>query len=268
MAQKQRPFFRSPVNEHVPVWRYMDLTKFVWMLHSSALYFPNALTMNDPYEGYYTQGMAPSKESEEIFIRNMCAMEDGIFSIENEEHRESLRGQYRRFLGGLKVTTELFYVSCWHMNEEESSAMWKLYTSHGDSVCVKSTYQQLSGELPDDCYLGCVNYIDYRTDMFDVYEYLNFVVHKRISFAHEREVRAVINNALRLTASGKYVAPYPPVGGRKGIVVPINLTRVINEVYVSPDAKPPFLGVVQQLISKYGLDVPVKQSEVNAPPAY
>jgi hypothetical protein len=268
MVQKQRPFFRSPADENVPVWRYMDLTKFVWMLHNRALYFPNVLTMNDPYEGYYTQGLAPSKESEEIFIRNMCARESGTFSVESEDHRESLRAFYRRFLEGLKVTTELFYVSCWHMNEEESSAMWKLYTSHGDSVCVRSTYQQLSQELPDDCYLGCVNYINYKTDMFDVYEFLNFVVHKRKSFEHEREVRAVINNALTLTATGMYQPPYPAVNDRKAIVVPINLPRLINEVYVSPDAKPPFLDVVQQLISTYGLDVPVNQSEVNAPPAY
>ncbi len=262
MVKEQPPFFRRPTNQHVAVWRYMDFTKFVWMLDNKALYFPNALTLNDPYEGYYTEGMAPSKKSEEIFIRMMLARENSPSSIARKDHRE-LRGLYRYFLKDLKVTTELFYVSCWHMNEEESSAMWKLYTSRGDSVCVKSTYKQLSQELPEDCYLGCVNYIDYKTDMFDVFYYLNFVVHKRKSFEHEKEVRAVINNG---TITGK--PPYPPINDRKGIVVPIDLAHVINEVYVNPAAKPPFLEEVRQLISTHNLAIPVKQSEVNAPPKY
>jgi hypothetical protein len=267
MVQEQRPFFRRPADEHVRVWRYMDLTKFEWMLHNRALYFANAPTLNDPYEGYYTKTMAPSKESEDIFVRNMCARKNSPFSIASADHQKRLRTEYRRLLKDLKVITDLFYISCWHMNEEEeeSSAMWKLYTSHGDSVCVTSTYQQLSLALPDNCYLGCVNYIDYRKDMFDVYEYLNFVVHKRKSFEHESEVRAVINNAASLAT---LKPPYIPINDKRGILVRIDLARVINEVYVSPDAKPEFLEVVKQLISSHDLAVPIKRSEVNERPTY
>ena len=265
MVRQQPPYFRCPANEHIPVWRYIDLTKFEWMLQNKALYFPSAATMNDSYEGHYTRMMAPSKEAEEIFIRKMLARKDSPWSIEREDHLASLRRAYRNLLNvDLKGIRERFYISCWHMNEEESSAMWKLYTSREDSVCVRSTYQQLSQELPSDCYLGCVNYMDFERDMFDVYEFLNFVVHKRRAFEHEKEVRAVINNTGSLTGE----PPYPPVKDGKGIVVPIDLARIINEVRVSPDAKSPFLQEVQHLISIHGLAVPVKPSEVNAPPAY
>jgi len=243
----------------------MDLTKFVWMLHRRALYLSRASAMNDPYEGYYTQKMAPSEESEERFVRMMLSRRTHP-PLDEQTTVNELRSFYRRFLNkdGLKVTTDVFYVSCWHMNEEESSAMWKLYTSHGDSVCVKSTYNQLSQELPEHCYLGCINYIDFQAEIFDVYDFLNFVVHKRKSFEHERELRAVINIG---EATNRGLS-YTLINDSNAVVVPINLSRVVNEVYVSPDAKPPFLEVVQQLISKYDLDVPVKQSEVNAPPAY
>lgn len=265
MVREQPTFFRPPLNEDVPVWRYMDLTKLLWMLQNKALYFPSAPTMNDPYEGHYTQALTPSKKSEEAFIQMMCGRPNSPFSVDREDHRESLRARFRIHLKeDLPGIAERFYVSCWHMNEEESAAMWKLYTSHGDSICVRSTYRQLSQELPDDCYWGCVNYIDYKADVFDVYEFLNFVVHKRKSFEHEREARAVINNTPVLTAE----PPYPSVNGGKGIVVPMELACVLNEVYVSPDAKAPFREIVQQLIKTYGLDVPVKPSEVNAPPAY
>jgi hypothetical protein len=51
--------------------------------------------------------------------------------------------------------------------------------------------------------------------------------------------------------------------------VPIALSDVIDEVYISPDAKPPFFEVVEKLLQTYGLGrVPVRQSEVNAPPAF
>jgi hypothetical protein len=43
----------------------------------------------------------------------------------------------------------------------------------------------------DKLYVGCVNYIDYETQSFKVGSILYPVMHKRLSFAHENEVRLV-----------------------------------------------------------------------------
>ncbi len=43
--------FRAPANESERIWRYMDFTKFVSMLHSESLFFCRADKLSDPFEG-------------------------------------------------------------------------------------------------------------------------------------------------------------------------------------------------------------------------
>src|SRR4029078_7222575 len=90
-----------------------------------------------------------------------------------------------------KSRKEMF-VNCWHMNEAESSAMWKLHTSQDESICLRSTYEPLADLLPHECMLGQVKDINDMTDTIDMGNMLNYIVHKRKSFEHEREVRAVV----------------------------------------------------------------------------
>src|SRR4051794_14031371 len=119
MVREQPAFFRPPLDADVSVWRYMDLTKFLWMLQNKALYFASVPTMNDRYEGHYPQPLAPSEKSEEAFIRRMCERPNSPFSIDREDHREALRTRFRNHLKeDLPGIAERFYVSCWHMNEE------------------------------------------------------------------------------------------------------------------------------------------------------
>ena len=46
--------------------------------------------------------------------------------------------------------------------------MWKLYSESGFAVAIQSTYPRLVDALPGDgdhpCYVGVVNYTDYRTE--------------------------------------------------------------------------------------------------------
>jgi hypothetical protein len=58
--------------------------------------------------------------------------------------------------------------------------------------------------------------------------------------------------------------PEPPT--RK--VIDVDLKALINDVYVGPSAAAPLLEVVQKLLDQAGFAVEVKQSGLNAPPAY
>jgi hypothetical protein len=89
---------------------------------------------------------------------------------------------------------------------------------------------------------------------------LSYIVHKRKSFEHERELRAVIY-------AGINGVPFASPGGM-GLVVPINIAALIEEIVVSPTSQPPLSEVVAGLASKYGLAAPVRQSDVNDGPAY
>ena len=50
------------------------------------------------------------------------------------------------------------------MNENESAAMWKLYSSSSEAVCIRSTYRRLRLCLPQCVLVGEVNYINYEIE--------------------------------------------------------------------------------------------------------
>src|SRR6202040_560368 len=51
------------------------------------------------------------------------------------------------------------YVNCWHMNEYESDAMWRLYSTANETICVQSTFKRLAEGLSSYVSAGEVNYI-------------------------------------------------------------------------------------------------------------
>jgi hypothetical protein len=88
----------------------------------------------------------------------------------------------------------IMFVNYWAHVLHESAAMWKLYTSDNHSNCIRSTFQPLWDCLPEKlCYLGEVTYLDYDSEFFDHGNMFDLVLHKRTSFAHEREVVACID---------------------------------------------------------------------------
>jgi hypothetical protein len=268
-------------------------------------------SLNDPYEGYYTQAMMDIDQIVASFYQAKNAMvemeknENSIQMIElmtnfspilkqlkafpslervietmegigntysmiknGKLSEEWIRGPYKQSVGSIKGRREQFYLSCWHMNEEESPAMWKHYTPHGHSVCVRSTYEMLANHLPSECFLGRVRYINYRTEFMDdasgmLPSPLSPVFHKRRTFEHEREVRAVIWRE----APTKDL-PFAVADGGKALIVPVSLAEIIQEVFVSPEANPPMREVVEGLLRAYNFTAQVRQSLVNEPPGF
>jgi hypothetical protein len=248
------PAFHQPSDEGISVWRYMDLSKFIWMIQRKALFFCRSDLMGDPFEGHYTKAIA---DQEEEYIRTLQA-NAAFMAIPHslDIARETYRAKTKELPKQLK---EKYYVSCWHMNEEESPAMWKLYTSQNESICIRSKYRTLGDLLPAGVLFGIVKYIDYRRDTFDTNDMLSYIVHKRKSFEHEREIRAVVYR--------NETCPFEPAG-EKGLIVPINIPALIEEIFVSPTSQSPLTEVVACLAHKYGLSAPVLQSRVNDPPEW
>ena len=111
--------------------------------------------------------------------------------------------------------------------------------------------------------MGQVKYIDYRTDYIPPGNAFNYVVHKCKSFEHEREVRAVVWN----WEKPKEMVPFKDIEGR-GLLVPVDISKLIEEIYVSPVSEQMFKEIVEGVARTYEVSAPVKQSEVNAPPSY
>ena len=41
-------------------------------------------------------------------------------------------------------------INCWHMNDHESAAMWKLYLKSNEGIAVQSTYETLRDSIIDE----------------------------------------------------------------------------------------------------------------------
>jgi hypothetical protein len=163
-----------------------------------------------------------------------------------------------------KLLPSYTYLSCWHMNEYESVAMWKIYQSgEPQGIAVRSTYQRLSESITDgrDVYIGKVRYVDYEADMIPDDEYGPFL-HKRKSFDYEREIRAIFKSP----ESSKHVGPTSV--GRDALPISVDLDRLCETVYVSPKAREWFAQLVRDVIARYGKSWPVEYSSIDGNPVF
>lgn len=194
------------------IWRYLSFTKFVWLIAKESLYFARL----DQYDDWW-EGLLPER----------CNIED------------------RKYIRFNK------YINCWHMNESESDAMWKLYgNSTGETVAIKTTVGRLIkslGKCAIDVYIGKIKYEEQNIPGDNLYFP---VLYKRMPFQHEKELRLCISSPFNsnppdFTQLKKVLAPFDIDNksdlyilkeyGDKGIPVRVDLNQLINEVIICPN---------------------------------
>jgi hypothetical protein len=256
----QDPFdFRIAPTNNAALWRYMDLSKFVSLLQTQEIYFARADTLGDPFEG--SVGTLNVREADLILqFRDTIPHLAGWKNIpENQIRRiHAQKSEFRQ------KTTKQVYVSCWHMNEYESAAMWKLYSQSSDAICIQTHFDKLTSEFPDWVHPSMVQYINYDTHFIPTGNILHPFVHKWASFNHEQELRFIIWPG---RIDGEPIKDIS-IEGPSSVNVNVDLSRIIEGVRVSPTAASWFLGVVQGLVEKYGLSVRVQQSGLNGSALY
>jgi len=163
------------------------------------------------------------------------------------------------------------FVNCWHMNEHESDAMWRIYARTTDAVAIQSTYAKLCHVLPGQAYLGVVQYIDYNSDWMPEGNLFYSFAHKRKSFEHERELRALIQDTPYKPDPGGSAASvfdYDRPAGESGRTVPVQLVDFIEKIYVAPTSLAWFRDLVTKITARYGIDIPVEQSTLDKIPEF
>ena len=94
--------FVPPSDSNVRIWRYIDLPKLVSLLTTKSLWFPAASQLDDPHEGAFG----------EFNVQQRAA-------VYPDTAAEDLEPVHRI----TRLAPRWTYVSCWHMNESESTAM-------------------------------------------------------------------------------------------------------------------------------------------------
>jgi hypothetical protein len=107
----------------------MDFTQFVSIMERKGLLFTRADLFEDKFEGTMSRWLHNFLEGQ-------------------NPHQHAMH---------LRMAKGWTFVNCWHMNEDESPAMWKIYSTSKESARLR---EALSG----DVYMGVVNYISYDRD--------------------------------------------------------------------------------------------------------
>lgn len=225
----------------------MDFTKFMWLIDRSALFFARTDTFLDKWEGAY-----PKQNS---------ISHSGLYKVKDQDRIINLR----------KRSGTFYYISCWHLSDYESAAMWDLYRKADVGIGIQSTYQRLRDSIKDECltdpmYFTKVKYLDYENERFDgpIPELgaLAPLFHKRKSYEHEKELRIITTNGV-YDKSREYVDSPP------GISFAVDLQTLLQNVYISPNGGRWFKELVESVLRKYDLvDVPVHQTDLDNEPMY
>jgi hypothetical protein len=237
--------FEKPENENAKIWRYIDFAKLVSLLDKQALFFSRADKLGDPFEGAFTK--------------------ENILQIKNLEDEKSARERLRLYEALFETFPKCTVLNCWHLNEFESAAMWRLYLSNNQGVALQSTFSSLKNSIDEDShvvYIGKVKYIDYDLETIPEGLYSPFV-HKRKNYEHEREIRALVQEPLIYNKNGGTKPPFD-----YGLYVKANLNELIQKIYVAPASSPWFYDLVKDLLVRYNLKKEVFQSSLDEKPIY
>lgn len=238
----------------------MDLSKFVDLLQQRRLFFASLDMLGDPFEGTITKRTG---ETAPELIRQHYA--EQISQRRNDSTENVVADMQRSMQAARKhFRNEQAFVSCWHMNEHESAAMWRLYSQSGDAVCIRTAYSTLATLLPPCAYIGVVQYIDYEKDLIDIGDLFIPIMHKRKAFEHEREVRAIVCKVNGVVDRNDGRACID----QGGVRIDIDINMLIDCVYVSPTSPTWFKSIVQNLAAKYELHAPVVPSSLLTSPIY
>lgn len=243
----QHPAFPQPSHPEVNVWRYLDIEKFDWLVNCRRLFMPAAHFLGDPLEGTKPAGDLKWWRS---LAENASSPEQRLVIEENQQLLSSFAKAFR---GN-------YYVSCWHMNEIESEEMWHCYTKTSNAVAVRTTYRELRASMPSYVEIGMVRYIDYAIERLPTLNMFEYITHKNVSYAFEREVRAVaLPPATEGLGSEHFQSNCFESETKKGFLVfaqEIDIGRLIHSVVLHPDASPEFEAKIIEVCAQSGLPEP------------
>ncbi|MGK9251806.1 DUF2971 domain-containing protein [Paenibacillus humicus] len=126
-------------------------------------------------------------------------------------------------LDELKNKRDQYGLLCWHKHTTESLPMWKMYTSGGKGVAIKTTVKDLKNalnKLEESCWIDVVSYDSRKSKKLSIITpdlYPQILFHKDPIYKSEFEVRAIIELDKQSTRSKK-----------------VHLNSLIHEVVISP----------------------------------
>lgn len=242
----------------------MKPERLIQILETRQLYFSSLMeyTSSDPYEGNFPKIVL--RKVGEIFQSTRKSMSEHRELIENNTFqkfpdipiyiKDKLREELEKITNKYEPMEDIFFkiikssvVNCWHQNDCESEAMWRLYANKG--IAIQTTADNLIQSIDNPIVsFSEVKYIDFNDQNLT----LNDCLHqnglnpllKRLEFKHEQEAR------LYFCPTRDYLDKNLE---KQSLCVDVDTSRLISKVYISPYISESTAKKIKRKIKKLGV---------------
>ena len=253
-----------PINQDsVPVFfpeknyklgKYMDIPKFMSLLHKEALFFCRLDILEDKFEGLTTDQNWKSRRNDYwelvhngFFKKESSEVDIEQFIIDDYEFQKRLKS--------------IRIVNCWNKFEEESVALWKIYAENGKGILVSSSRNCIMESLEKSheiIHMSEISYIDFEKDEMpdggDIYP----VIHKQKAFKYEKEIRLIHE----VESEPGFVHDWTKETNFEGRYINVNLDVLIHEIIIGPYSPKWTYDLISDFCNKYGLSKSVRFSKL------
>jgi hypothetical protein len=232
----------------------MDLAQYLSVLKDSSIYFSPLSAFEDPFEGSSPYNLS---------LASILERQHSNGEIDKAFLEISAAGP-RLVRSILRNAT---CVSCWHLSEHESDAMWKLYSRSNASIALKTTCGKLRAQMPESARFGKLNYVDFSTFVPPPGPFTyDPVFFKRKAFEHEKEMRIKLETPEE--ELGERMRNLSSAGGKIGKSVRVDLPSLVECLIVNPTAPQWLAECIRDVTKRYELGFEVRQSTLAQLPTY
>ena len=232
----KHPAFKDPENNSLILWRYIELEKFTSLMENSELFFCRAdyFRKYDSFEGTF-----PKLQYDYLLKRI---------------GQEATRNLF-------EITSKDTFLNCWHLNDNENLAMWKLYSKNDKSIALQTDIQSFKDSFENSdrtIFAGKIQYIDYEKDYYYGRRGYNYTlgngftayIHKRIIFDYEKEYRAICTDS-----NGK---------DKQGIKIKVTLDKLIHNIFLAPNTSNESIELVADIANCISKKIKVRRSSFDS----
>lgn len=220
--------------------RYLDISKFLDLIHNQTLIFSRGDQFEDKFEGAFTESI--KKAINQAYSANNIAY------------------SYEKFKTRLR---ERVFLNCWHASSSDSMAMWSMHGRSTSAVAITTTVDQLRKtieqvSLPHPVSIVKVKYVRYWLDpKLKITPYSNVFAYKAKPYEFEKEVRIIID---------RFNEEFANEGSETSMIVKIPLRKLLRSIVVSPEAPKWFHQLVKDVAAKYEIEAPAHRSKWSRKP--
>lgn len=245
--ERNRPYVHhNPPPYFAKLWRYLPMRHFENLVIQRGLFLARADAFEDKLEGT-------------LSIKNQTAR-GHVYSSD-----ERLRNVGQTLALEFKRMKSWTFVSCWRVDEDENLRSWVEYPKEPDAVAVQTNYLEISRIAA--CYpCASVEYVEHESTWIPEGNSVFPFFHKDKDHEWEKEFRIIDQ---RFPTSGRKddtshdCSAEPSYRGR---ILRADLTKLIQQVVISPNASLQCERRVRELAHEQGLVQRIRRSDL--PPSF